>query len=86
MPEPSGMGTLDLSGLACPHVVLRLAEHMRSLTPGDRLRVIATDPLSAIDIPYFLDRTGHALLSRARQAGCIEFVVQAGSAAPQQPG
>jgi len=76
------MGTLDLSGLNCPHVVLRLAEHMRGLEAGARLIVISTDPLSAIDVPFFLDKAGHRLVSREKADGLIRFVVECGSARP----
>ena len=76
------MRVLDLTGLACPHVVLRLAEHMRALAPGDRLEVTATDPLSAIDVPFYLDKTGHRLVARSRQEGRLVFVVECGQGAP----
>ena len=69
---------LDLTGLNCPHVVLRLAEHMRGVPPGSRVTVVSTDPLSAIDVPFYLDKVGHLLVSRRRDDGRITFVIEAG--------
>ena len=77
-PEP---GLLDLSGLACPQVVLRLADHMRTLPPGSCLTVVCTDPLSAIDVPFFLHRAGHELLAQAREQGSYRFVIRRGPGA-----
>lgn len=68
---------LDLRGLHCPHVVLRLAAHMRGLPTGTRVTVVATDPLSAIDVPFYLDKTGHRLVSRERGDACLTFVIEA---------
>jgi tRNA 2-thiouridine synthesizing protein A len=76
------MRVLDLTGLNCPHVVLRLAEQMRTLAPGDRLTVTATDPLSAIDVPFYLDKVGHRLVARHREDGRLVFVVECGQGAP----
>lgn len=72
------MRELDLTGLLCPHVVLRLAEQMRALPAGSRIRVIATDPLSAIDVPFYLGKAGHQLLSRDRQDARIVFIIECG--------
>lgn len=76
------MDELDLTGLNCPHVVLRLAEHMRGLARGHRLAVTASDPLSAIDVPFYLHRAGHRLLSREKLDGRILFVIESGGGTP----
>ena len=70
------MTRLDLTGLRCPQVVLRLADFLRDLPPGTRVEVTSTDPLSAIDVPFFLDRTGHRLLSRERVPPRVVFVIE----------
>lgn len=76
------MTLLDLSGLRCPQVVLRLADHLRGQAPGLRVTVVSTDPLSAIDVPFFLDRTGHRLVSRERSGGEVRFVIECGGDSP----
>lgn len=78
---------LDLSGLACPHVVLRLADHMRGLAAGASLAMTSTDPLSAIDVPFYLARAGHLLLAESKAAGRFTFVIRCKGpgAAPGEP-
>lgn len=73
-------GTLDLSGLVCPEVVVRLALHLRGLPPGRRVTVVATDPLSTLDVPVFLHRRSHLLIGQAHEAGRVTFVVETGVA------
>ncbi len=67
---------LDLAGLFCPQVVLRLADAIRDLSSPATLSVISTDPLSAVDIPVFLRRHGHSLLSMEEQEGRLTFVIE----------
>ncbi len=76
------MNLLDLSGLHCPDVVLRLADCIRTLGPSHRLTVISTDPLSTIDIPFFLERAGHTLISQTRRDGQVVFVMECAAGAP----
>jgi len=39
--------------------VIGMEAALRRLAPGGRLKVIADDPLAAIDIPYFCREAGH---------------------------
>jgi tRNA 2-thiouridine synthesizing protein A len=68
--------TLDLTGLHCPAVVLRLSEYMKERETGSRVTVVSTDPLSAIDIPLFMQRNGLRLLSRSTEGERLIFVVE----------
>lgn len=43
---------LDLTGLRCPIPVIRLEAALRRLLPGERLEVLADDPLARIDLPH----------------------------------
>ena len=52
---------LDLSGLRCPLPVLRTKKALSSMRSGQLLRVYATDPDAAQDIPAFVGRAGHVL-------------------------
>ena len=49
---------LDLIGLKCPLPVIRTRKALKKMTPGQRLDVHCTDPLSIIDIPNFIRETG----------------------------
>lgn len=59
---PSG-ATLDVTGLLCPLPVLRARKRLQTMASGTELTVIATDPMSAIDMPHFCTEQGHALLA-----------------------
>lgn len=65
--------TLDLTGLKCPLPVLRTRKALRALAPGSSLEVIATDPMSAIDIPNLVRETGDALLAQSRDGERLIF-------------
>ncbi len=43
--------TLDLMGLKCPLPALKTRKALKSQPAGNRLVVIANDPLAEIDIP-----------------------------------
>jgi molybdenum cofactor guanylyltransferase len=70
---------LDLSGLKCPLPVLRSRKAMRSIAPGAMLDVIATDAMSAIDIPHFVREDGHKLIGQLRMENAIRFLIQRAS-------
>lgn len=64
---------LDLRGLNCPQPVLRAKKALRTLPVGGVLVLECTDPLTEIDVPHFVNRTGHTLDGRDRQGGLYRF-------------
>jgi tRNA 2-thiouridine synthesizing protein A len=52
---------LDLRGLRCPYPVLRAKKALRGIPVGAVLVLECTDPLTAIDVPHFVNQTGHVL-------------------------
>jgi tRNA 2-thiouridine synthesizing protein A len=82
MSSPAGpqdqTALLDLSGLFCPEVVLRVASHVKTMTPGARLEIVSTDPLSAIDVPLFGLRGGHDVQKRIDADGRQHFLLTVG--------
>jgi tRNA 2-thiouridine synthesizing protein A len=72
---------LDLKGLKCPLPVLRTRKALRSLAPGTRLWVEATDPLSALDIPNFCREDGHVLIEAVESDGVRRFLIERGQRA-----
>lgn len=56
-----GETVLDLRGLRCPQPVLRAKKALRNISVGDTLVLECTDPLTVIDVPHFVNQTGHAL-------------------------
>ena len=63
---------LDARGLNCPLPILRTKKALGTLTSGQVLKVISTDPGSVRDMQAFAKQTGNELLSSAEAAG--EFV------------
>lgn len=72
---PTGMRLLDLRGLKCPLPVLRTRKALTVIAPGDRLEVLADDPLAGLDIPNFLREAGEELVEQARLERGWRFVV-----------
>ncbi len=73
---------LDVKGLSCPLPVLKANRALRSMQPGDRLRVIATDRASVADFQAFCRETGHALIAFGEDGGVLSFVIRRRPEAP----
>ncbi len=56
MSEPQ---IIDATGYRCPLPVLLMEKALRSLPRGARLKIVADDPLAAVDIPHFCREAGH---------------------------
>ena len=52
---------LDVSGHKCPLPVLRLRRMMENIDKGEMVELIATDPMTLIDIPNFCREAGHSI-------------------------
>ncbi len=53
---------LDARGLSCPLPVLKTLKALNTMTAGQTLQVIATDPGFVKDIGTFCQQTGNALV------------------------
>jgi len=67
---------LDVKGMACPLPVLRANRSLRSMAPGERLRVLATDRAAVADFQAYCRETGHDLLACGEEAGVFSFVIR----------
>jgi tRNA 2-thiouridine synthesizing protein A len=54
---------LNVTDLLCPLPVLRARKKLETMASGSILKIVATDPMSAIDMPHFCIEQGHVLLS-----------------------
>lgn len=73
--------SLDLRGLKCPLPTLKTRKALRTMAEGERLTVLADDPMAAIDIPHFCNEAGHRLVEMIREEeGRMRFVIEAGGA------
>lgn len=55
--------TLDARRLLCPMPVIRTQDKIKTLTAGDTLEVICTDPGCLHDIPAWCRVHGHELIT-----------------------
>jgi tRNA 2-thiouridine synthesizing protein A len=76
MPKRDAEEEMDLSGLLCPLPVLKARKRLAGMPPGEILRVIATDPMSAIDMPHFCNEQGHALITQERLGASFIFRIR----------
>ena len=76
MTENHSENTLDLSGLLCPLPVLKARKRLQAMAPGAILKVIATDPMSAIDMPHFCNEQGHSLLDQRQDGTALIFRIR----------
>jgi len=67
---------LDVKGMNCPLPVLRANRTLRGLTPGARLRVLATDRAAVADFHAYCRETGHNLLAWSEEAGTFSFLIR----------
>jgi tRNA 2-thiouridine synthesizing protein A len=67
---------LDLTGLKCPLPALKTRKALKALSPGDRLEVHCTDPLSLIDIPALIQETGDEVEIIERTEHRIVFLIE----------
>jgi tRNA 2-thiouridine synthesizing protein A len=77
---------LDVKGMNCPLPVLKANRALRSMAPGERLRVLATDRAAVGDFQAFCRETGHALLAWSEEAGVFSFVIRRRVDDPEKKG
>ncbi len=67
---------LDLTGLKCPLPALMSRKALTAASPGARLIVLASDPLSVVDIPHMCAEEGHTVESVAHENGLHRFHIR----------
>ena len=68
--------TLDVRGLKCPLPVLHTRKALTRLRAEDRLEVLCTDPMSAIDIPVLVRSLEMKVSITARADGGLTFLIE----------
>jgi len=66
----------DASGLACPLPIVKTKKALKDMTPGQVLRVIATDPGSVADMAAFAEQTGNQLLEQGTEGKKYVFFLK----------
>jgi tRNA 2-thiouridine synthesizing protein A len=67
---------LDATGLNCPLPILRAKKSLASLSSGQVLRIIATDPGSVKDFDAFAKQTGNELMASSEEGGKYFFMIK----------
>lgn len=71
---------VDARGLICPLPVLRARKILMAMQSGEVLRVLADDPMAAIDLPHFCAEAGHEHLGQTSQDGAQVHLIRRGPA------
>ncbi|MFV2052953.1 sulfurtransferase TusA family protein [Aliiroseovarius sp. YM-037] len=54
---------IDATGLRCPLPVLKASKRLRSMKPGEVLRLLADDPAAIVDVPHYCAESGNELIA-----------------------
>lgn len=68
--------TLDCKGLSCPLPIVKTAQALRQLAPGELIEVLATDPGATKDFAAWAKATGNALVETAQDGNVLRFVIK----------
>jgi len=68
----------DACGLQCPGPIMRLKNEIDRLSDGDILKIVASDPGFAKDVPAWCNMTGNKLISISTEGKKIIAMVQKG--------
>ena len=67
---------VDARGHRCPAPTLKLRRALERAPAGARLRLVADDPMTKIDVPYFAAEAGVEILSLEEIGGAISVLVR----------
>jgi tRNA 2-thiouridine synthesizing protein A len=68
--------TLDLKGLSCPMPIIKTANAMKALAPGELLEAFATDPGSVPDFKAWAKATGNPLVESTQEGAVFHFILK----------
>jgi len=73
---PATTRIVDARGSFCPGPLMELIRAIRESQPGQVLAVYSSDKGSKIDIPKWVEKAGHRLVSLETRDGYDEIVVE----------
>ena len=74
--RPSVTRTVDARGSFCPGPLMELIRAIRESQHGDVIAVLSSDKGSKIDIPKWVEKAGHRLVSLETLNGYDQLVIQ----------
>ena len=72
------MEELDLRGLKCPLPAMLARKKLAAMPAGESIWVLASDPLSVVDIPHMCGQEGHALIESKTAPDHHRFLIRRG--------
>ena len=67
---------LDAKGLKCPMPIVRTAQAIKTIAPGELLDIQATDPGAVADFAAWSRSTGNQIIAQSVDGGVFRFVVR----------
>ncbi len=67
---------LDARGLNCPLPILRTKKALNTMSSGQILRILATDPGSVRDFQAFSKQTGNIIVGASESSGEYQFFLR----------
>lgn len=61
--------TIDARNTYCPGPLMELITYMKQASVGDTLELLSTDDGSAADVPEWIRKVGHELISNEKVEG-----------------
>ena len=74
--SPTITRTIDARGSFCPGPLMELIRAIREAQVGDILSVYSSDKGSRADIPKWIEKAGHRLVSLETRDGFDEIIVE----------
>ncbi|HKJ50393.1 MAG TPA: sulfurtransferase TusA family protein [Gammaproteobacteria bacterium] len=68
--------TIDARGSYCPGPLMELIAGIKLIEVGDELEVLSSDKGSANDIPEWVNKVGHEMVSSTEDQGVWHIVVR----------
>ena len=72
---------LDARGLLCPMPIVKAGKEMKTLQPGQVLKILATDRGAIADMPAWAEDTENELLEWHDEGGTLVFYIRKGEGA-----
>jgi len=67
---------IDARGSFCPGPLMELIAGIKLMEVGDELEILSSDKGSASDIPEWVNKVGHEMVSSTEQDGVWHIVVR----------
>jgi tRNA 2-thiouridine synthesizing protein A len=68
--------TVDARNLSCPMPIVKTAQQMKTVTSGQLVEVLATDPGSLKDFTAWTRSTGNTLVEQTVENGVYHFIIR----------